>query len=118
MNTTSIETKTFIGQRIRQARAIAGISQDALGKALGKTFQQIQKYESAANRTSANVLLEIANITGREITFFFPDEDNRDKTNQHYSNKMKTLIKNCKGLDDKSLKLINRLAMDMHEHQS
>lgn len=39
-----------LGRAIRRARARAGLSQAALGRRLGLTFQQIQKYEGGANR--------------------------------------------------------------------
>jgi transcriptional regulator with XRE-family HTH domain len=35
------------------------LTQQELGKALGVTFQQIQKYETGANRVSGSRLLEI-----------------------------------------------------------
>jgi transcriptional regulator with XRE-family HTH domain len=41
-----------IGQKIRELRARRGLTQDALGKMLGVSFQQIQKYESGSNRIS------------------------------------------------------------------
>jgi transcriptional regulator with XRE-family HTH domain len=49
-----------IGQRIRERRRALGVSQEALGKALGITFQQVQKYERGANRISFSRLMAIA----------------------------------------------------------
>ncbi|MCU1294385.1 MAG: hypothetical protein JWP08_3235 [Bryobacterales bacterium] len=46
-----------VGSRIRAARREAGLSQDELGKAVGITFQQIQKYEHGTNRISASRLI-------------------------------------------------------------
>lgn len=34
-----------VGQRMRQRRALLGMSQTTLGDAIGLTFQQVQKYE-------------------------------------------------------------------------
>lgn len=48
-----------IGALIKQERILRGLSQAELGKALGVTFQQIQKYEKGANRLSLSSLLEI-----------------------------------------------------------
>jgi transcriptional regulator with XRE-family HTH domain len=45
---------------LRLIRREAGKSQEALAKALGLTFQQVQKYERGANRVSASKLFEIA----------------------------------------------------------
>ena len=50
-----------VGARIRTIRKSRGLSQGALGAALGLTFQQVQKYERGANRVSASKLVEIAN---------------------------------------------------------
>ena len=49
-----------IGGRIRERRKVMGVSQTDLGRALGVTFQQIQKYERGANRVAAATLLRIA----------------------------------------------------------
>jgi len=49
-----------IGKQIRTIRNLMGMSQSELGKRVGLTFQQIQKYENAKNRVSASKLEEIA----------------------------------------------------------
>jgi transcriptional regulator with XRE-family HTH domain len=49
----------YIGARMRERRAALGLSQGALGKKLGISFQQIQKYESGANRVSTAHLFDI-----------------------------------------------------------
>ena len=49
-----------IGERIRSARIAAGMSQASLGKALGISFQQVQKYEGGRDRVSASCLQVIA----------------------------------------------------------
>jgi transcriptional regulator with XRE-family HTH domain len=67
----------FVAARVRVARLAAGLSQATLGKAIGVTFQQIQKYEKGANRVGPGRLQEIANITGKPITFFFAEMDGK-----------------------------------------
>jgi len=42
-----------VGSRVRQQREALGISQAALGMAIGVTFQQVQKYENGVNRIAA-----------------------------------------------------------------
>lgn len=49
-----------VAARIRLARKMRGRSQQALAEAIGVTFQQVQKYESGANRVSASMLARIA----------------------------------------------------------
>jgi transcriptional regulator with XRE-family HTH domain len=47
------------------------ISQDKLAAELGLTFQQVQKYERAANRISASRLYQLCRILKVPISFFF-----------------------------------------------
>jgi transcriptional regulator with XRE-family HTH domain len=49
----------YIGARVRDRRTALGLSQDVLGKKLGVSFQQVQKYERGVNRISAARLFEI-----------------------------------------------------------
>src|SRR3569832_372500 len=48
-----------VGARIRIRRRWLGLSQTDLAKALGITFQQVQKYEKGANRVSASMQVKI-----------------------------------------------------------
>jgi len=43
-----------VGERIRQHRCLAGMTQQELGDRVGIKFQQIQKYETGTNRSSAS----------------------------------------------------------------
>ena len=63
----------FVGQRLREARLLAGLSQSELGSRLGVTFQAVQKYESGENRLSASRLLAVAGLLGRPVSFFFDE---------------------------------------------
>jgi transcriptional regulator with XRE-family HTH domain len=54
-------------------RLMLGMSQEKLGKALGLTFQQIQKYEKGASRIGVSQLQQIAHTLDVPITFFFKD---------------------------------------------
>jgi transcriptional regulator with XRE-family HTH domain len=56
-----------LGERIRSFRRRAKLSQLALGKLLGVTFQQVQKYETGANKIPFHRLLEIAELVGVEL---------------------------------------------------
>lgn len=62
-----------VGSRVRLRRTLLGISQDKLGKALGLTFQQIQKYEKGANRMGSSRLWQISQTLDVPISFFFDD---------------------------------------------
>lgn len=64
MTITDRESKLdiIVGQNIRAQRTAAGISQRALGSALGITFQQVQKVEQGKNRIGAGRLALVAEI--------------------------------------------------------
>lgn len=50
-----------------------GISQPALAKSLGITFQQIQKYERGTNRIVASRLYRLSRVLQVPIQYFFQD---------------------------------------------
>lgn len=64
-----------VGGRIRARRIALGVSQTALAKALGLTFQQVQKYEKGANRVSASTLVRVARELGVSVAFLVGEED-------------------------------------------
>lgn len=65
----------LIGKRIRFRRNLLGLTQDALAKSLGISFQQIQKYESGQNKIYASRLYHIASMLKVPMSFFFEDEN-------------------------------------------
>ena len=60
-----------VGLRIRMRRKELGISQERLADSIGLTFQQVQKYERAANRVSASKLWEMARALNTSIAYFY-----------------------------------------------
>lgn len=60
-----------VGLRIRMRRKEIGVSQERLGEIIGLTFQQVQKYERAANRISASKLWEVAQALGVPVSYFY-----------------------------------------------
>ena len=60
-----------VGKRIRQRRWLVGMTQQKLAEAVGIKFQQIQKYETGANRVSASRLWDIADALDVDVSFFF-----------------------------------------------
>jgi transcriptional regulator with XRE-family HTH domain len=55
-----LSVDAHVGNKLRTRRVLAGMSQTELGRAVGITFQQVQKYEKAANRVSAGHLYAFA----------------------------------------------------------
>lgn len=64
-----------VGLLVRRRRGSLGMSQVALARQLGVTFQQVQKYESGKNRIGASRLHAIAQALGVPVSFFFGDAD-------------------------------------------
>ena len=62
-----------VGQRISIRRKLLNLSQEALAKKLGITFQQVQKYEKGINRISASRLWNLSQILGVDANYFFQD---------------------------------------------
>lgn len=60
-----------VGARVRLARQLAGMSQEALAGASEITFQQVQKYEKGTNRISASRLVEFSGILNVPVAWFF-----------------------------------------------
>ena len=67
-----------VGKRIRHRRWLVGMTQQQLAESVGIKFQQIQKYETGANRVSASRLWDIADALDVEVSFFFEGLDNEN----------------------------------------
>ena len=63
----------YVGARTRQRRTLLGMSQGTLGTAVGLTFQQIQKYETGANRIGSSRLYEFAKVLDVPVSYFFDE---------------------------------------------
>lgn len=59
-NYSDLESK--VGQRIKRVRLDCGMSQTELGRSLGVSFQQVQKYENGTNAVSLRNLLTLASL--------------------------------------------------------
>lgn len=64
-----------VGGRLRLARTLRGCSQETLGQSIGVSAQQVQKYESGANRISASALFRLCGFLGRPVGWLFEGLD-------------------------------------------
>lgn len=64
---------------MRQRRELRGMPQKELAKKLGISFQQIQKYESGANRVSASKMWELCGVLSVDPGYFFEGLDHGRK---------------------------------------
>ncbi|UTO28022.1 helix-turn-helix domain-containing protein [Bartonella harrusi] len=107
-----------IGKKIRFRRSLMGLSQKQLGKHLGITFQQIQKYEKGLNRVGAGRLQEIAHILEVPISFFYADIATKEDSTYHHDEKITSkdeyqLLKTFRVLKPEKQKAILRLVSDL-----
>ncbi len=80
----STNVDKYVGQRLKARRLLLKISQESLAQSAGITFQQVQKYESAANRVSASRLYQFSQALDVSISYFFPDDTvSKKKPNAH-----------------------------------
>lgn len=66
------DVDAYVGARIGLRRSALGLSQSALAQQLGISFQQVQKYETGANRISASRLHRLAVVLATTPAAFFP----------------------------------------------
>ncbi len=62
-----------VGGRVRLRRTLLGMSQTDLGKALGLSYQQIQKNERGTNRIGSGRLYRLCHVLDVPIPYFFDD---------------------------------------------
>lgn len=68
-----------VGKRVRHRRWLVGMTQQQLAEKVGIKFQQIQKYETGANRVSASRLWDIADALDVPVAFFFEGIEDSQK---------------------------------------
>lgn len=92
----------YVGMQVRAARRELKLTQDALGKLLNITFQQVQKYERGVNRISSGKLFEIAGVLKRPLEYFYPDQDSEHDVDDARTEALlrSDLRKECKALID------------------
>ena len=74
-----------IARNLKNIRVISGYTQTEVARAIGVSYQQIQKYESGANRISAEKLFALKVFYGANIEEFFAgpkDEDTVDRSTE------------------------------------
>jgi transcriptional regulator with XRE-family HTH domain len=75
-------TDKYFGDRLRARRIMMKMSQDDLGKSLGVTFQQIQKYEKGTNRMSAALMVPLAKILDVDVGYFYDEIPNTKRNGE------------------------------------
>lgn len=82
---SSSQVNTQIGKNIRIHRSIRGLTLETVGKELGLTYQQVQKYESGKNAVSIATLLKLAIVFQVPIDTLLADLPLPSKKTEHLS---------------------------------
>ncbi|MDF1801776.1 helix-turn-helix transcriptional regulator [Thalassovita sp.] len=88
-----------VGQKIRQRRWMIGMTQQQLAQQVGIKFQQIQKYETGANRVSASRLWDIAEVLGVPVSCFFEGINDSEDEQEPRAPRPEELMMNREALD-------------------
>ncbi len=107
---TASEVDRLVGDRIRRRRILMGLTQDQLGEALGISYQQIQKYETGANRVSAGRLYLIGECLEVSPGWFFDpaksDASSDDFDELGSSRLLMEFVRSFARIDDERVKSI------------
>ncbi len=115
-----------VGRRVSEKRLAMGYSQSDLGRALGLTFQQVQKYEKGTNRISSSKLWEIAKFLNVDIEHFFeglatdtPPENRSLSTNEETMTRLSMqIVRLAPQLSSRQQKLALELIRSMKSRQN
>ena len=107
---SATEVDRLVGDRIRRRRILMGLTQDQLGEALGISYQQVQKYETGANRVSAGRLYLIASRLEVSPGWFFDpvksDASSSDFDDLGSSRQLMDFVRSFSKIEDDRLKAV------------
>lgn len=92
-----------VGERMRRRRILLGLTQDQVADALHISYQQIQKYETGANRVSAGRLAQIAEVLEVQPGYFFGSSEETDAPGSS-SRAVIELVRNFSRIEDERVR--------------
>lgn len=111
------DINTLLGQRLRRRRRVLGLTQSQLAEQVGIRFQQIQKYECAANKISAERLWQLAEALESPISYFYDglqDEEQEDEEKRVPRREMLELAEHFSQLPDDQRERVLGFAKSVH----
>ena len=97
-----------VGERIRVRRTEMGMTQDELARQLAISYQQVQKYETGANRISVGRLYEIAVMLATDVSYFFegfePERKGEQMAHGGHNRAAIELVRNFHEIKDENLR--------------
>ncbi len=112
-----------VGDAVRTRRIIPGMSQTLLAESIGVTFQQLQKYETGANRVSASVLYRLSRVLSLPVMAFFTDVRGagpgaaEPRAEAADDRGMLSLIRKLNALDERGLRHVADLVEELAERR-
>ncbi len=100
------DVDVHIGQRLRQRRTMMGLSQESVARAVGITFQQVQKYEKGSNAMNAGRLYEFASFMNVPVAYFFDGLDQSSASPTGFSEAMADTFDHKPVSDRESLEMM------------
>jgi len=70
-----MDVDRYVSLRLRERRAMLGLTQQQIATLIGVTCQQAHKYETGINRISAGRLYQLAHALEVEVPYFFAGAD-------------------------------------------
>jgi len=104
-----------VGGRLRAFRLQAGMNQTELARALGVTFQQVQKYEKGVNRVSASMLARASQALHTPVESFFPgaEEGETQQIDPAVASRGREMMALLASLDPKRREILMSVAREM-----
>lgn len=78
-----------VGRKLRALRLEAGLTLQDLAEQIGVSHQQLQKYETGANRLSVGMLPGVAEALGVDIMEFFEDAEKTSSTKKSRADQLR-----------------------------
>lgn len=91
---------SHVGGCIRKRRTLLGLTQEQLASALNISYQQVQKYETGANRVSAGRLYQISQELSVEVGYFFEGLDEAGSTEMPHGGRNRPTIELAKNFSE------------------
>lgn len=107
-DTSAVATET-LGANLRRLRLRLGLTQTQLGRVLGVSMQQVQKYEHGDSRIPADHLLHLVEHFGISPTYFF-------ETTTVDTPNLETLIAAYQKLTPRNKRLVSELVHALQPH--
>lgn len=109
-----VEKIKQLGEKIRQARVIAKLSQEDLGKVLNFPGNVISRMELGQRPVRASELQIIAKATNKPVQFFFEEES----TENHRAYNDTKIHRDLKGLSDESIAIVDSVIEGLRKKDS